>query len=86
MSDIKTLIDDDGRNCTGCNCYKAWHEFSKRKDMKSGYSSKCRVCLQQDQNERRRKKTIKDEAKAEQSGIDFDLANKFLLGGFRRVS
>jgi len=84
----KTFIDDNGRNCTGCNTYKTWDQFSKRKRKGNSvaYTSKCKTCLQHAQNEIRRKKNLADETKTDPSGICFDLANQFILGRFKKHS
>jgi hypothetical protein len=40
----KYLINDTGRECSGCGEFKEWEEFGKDKSSSSGHKPTCKVC------------------------------------------
>ena len=38
------VINEDGRECSGCHEFKQWSEFNKNKTTKTGHQSICRCC------------------------------------------
>jgi len=41
-----TKVTSEGRVCTNCYKFKMWSEFRIRNDSKTGYTSKCKICMQ----------------------------------------
>jgi Recombination endonuclease VII len=46
LGDVIVLgrIDDDGRDCAGCNTYKPWADFNRQAKGPCGHNSICRAC------------------------------------------
>lgn len=40
----KLIVDDHGRQCSGCEEYKTWEHFSKHKQSSTGRKARCREC------------------------------------------
>jgi len=41
---MKALITDEGRECSKCNKFLPWEDFSKNKTTITGYQSRCKLC------------------------------------------
>lgn len=56
---MKSLITDKGRECSKCNKFLPWDDFSKNKTATTGYQSRCKLCCSKGLSEytRRNKKT-----------------------------
>jgi hypothetical protein len=84
LMSTEIYIGETERECTnvGCDGLKPYTMFNKQKDGKNGRTSKCKSCLQEAQNIKRKKNmSLSYEVKNDKRSLDFDLACKFLKFG-----
>lgn len=81
-----SIITKYGRECAnpecGCNGIKPWSEFSLQKENNNGHTSKCKRCMQDEQNARRNKKvTVDIELESDCRALDSIMINNALTKG-----
>lgn len=73
----KSIINSYGRECSKCNNFLPWEDFSKNKTTATGYQARCKLCCSTGLRAftRRNKKT----GQAPEPGFNFK-AQLFYLG------
>ena len=79
---MESVINELGRECTGCREFKNWDLFAKQKDGTNKRTAKCKTCRQEAQNLRRKPRMI-DETLCDHRALNWDLVTKFLKYGFK---
>jgi hypothetical protein len=67
------------KTCTGCSTEKDSGEFNKRKDSKSGLSSRCKTCLKGDRKKYGHYKDISNARRRRNKSLNRDKYQDFLL-------
>lgn len=76
----KFIINEHGRECSGCRVFLPWSSFGKNSSAPYGYRAKCRACLAEVLKKKVKENAIKkQEHKEEEKPQIYNVRRAFLI-------